>query len=780
MNSQAGRRVLTVSSAVAMLLAAAAQAQEASPAKLGEVLVTAQKRSEAIQDIPMSVSVLAGEALERQQADNFEDLVAMVPGLSLNSNTRGVTRVSLRGINTGGVASTVGIYVNDVPFGSSSGLANAAILSGDFDTFDLARIEVLRGPQGTLYGASSLGGVIKYVTNEPSTDGFEARAQATMEDVEGAEMGYGVTGVINIPVSQTFALRASGFVRSDGGYTESIGNNPIPTLQDPGVNIVDGTQVEDEINGSDVTGGRLSALFKPSDTFSLDLTAHFQNIDSDNGNAFEVDPTTLAPLNGGLVASRYHDEPTDIEYQLYSATLNWDFGGATLESVTSYSEFSEDFERDVAAFDAVGLGFPTAQILTLGYSSPGTTDTLLSGILDQLTATDKFTQEFRLVSPKSDKFEWLLGAYYTDEDSVIDQEIPAVEPGTNTPVAGIPLYADLTIDSTYEELALFGNATWHLTDRFDLSFGARWSDNDQDATQNVLIVHPLLPDGQLAIDYDNFKSSESPVTWSFSPRYEFTDTTSAYLRIATGFRPGGPNVLPPGAPEIGPYDSDELTNYELGLRTGNASGSFSLDVAAFFLDWEDVQLFQVVNNFGVNANGGTAESMGIEFTATTRVTEGLNLTLTGAYTDAELTEDTDPDGAGPVPDLVGGFDGDRLPFVPEWTLALGGDYEWSAFGDATAYVGGQVAYTSDRLADFGNRVDPLDPTSARREADAYTTLDLRTGIVWDKWSLELYGKNVTDEDGITDIIAPGIFPNGAAAVSIIRPRTIGLALGVRF
>jgi iron complex outermembrane recepter protein len=346
-------------------------------------------------------------------------------------------------------------------------------------------------------------------------------------------------------------------------------------------------------------------------------------------------------------------------------------------------------------------------------------------------------------------------------------------PGTNTPVEGIPLLADLSIDSTYEEFALFGNATWHVTDRFDLSLGARWSDNDQDAAQNVLIVLPILPGGQIEQNFDNLSSSESPFTWSFSPRYEFTDTTSAYLRVATGFRPGGPNVLPPNSGAPATYDSDELTNYEVGIRTGNESGSFTLDVAAFFLDWEDIQLFQVVNNFGVNANGGTAESKGIEFTATANVTEGLSLTLTGTYTDAELTEDTDPD-------LVGGFDGDRLPFVPELTLALGGDYEWSAFGDATAYVGGLVAYTSDRLADFGNRVDPLDPTSARREADAYTTLDLRTGILWDKWSIELYGKNVTDEEGITDINAPGIYPNGAAAVSIIRPRTIGLALGVRF
>ena len=323
MGTQSARATLTIPTAIAMILAAAAaSAQQAAPAEkavLGEVVVTAQKRTQALADIPMSVSVLPGEALERQQADNFQDLVKMVPGLSLTSSTNGVTRVSLRGINTGGVASTVGVYVNDVPFGSSSGLANAAILSGDFDTFDLARVEVLRGPQGTLYGASSLGGVIKYVSNEPSTDGFEARFKASFEDLEGGDSGYAVTGVLNMPVGETIAVRASGFFRSDGGYTDSIGNNPIPALQDPSVNIVDGTRVEKNINGSEVSGGRLSALFKPSDSFSLDLTAYFQSIDSDNTNSFEVDPATLHPLYDGLVASRYQQEFNNIDYKVFSA-----------------------------------------------------------------------------------------------------------------------------------------------------------------------------------------------------------------------------------------------------------------------------------------------------------------------------------------------------------------------------------------------------------------------------------------------------------------------------
>jgi outer membrane receptor protein involved in Fe transport len=759
---QLARRVALAYSIGALLAGAALGATE-DEGVMGEVVVTAQKRAEALEEIPLSISVIGGEALERQRADNFQDLIALVPGFSINSNTRGVSRITLRGLNTGGVASTVGVYVDEVPFGSSSGLANGAVLSGDFDTFDMNRIEVLRGPQGTLYGASSLGGTIKYVPNAPSTDGFEGRLQGTMEDVEGGGMGYALTGVLNLPASETFAIRASGFYRSDEGYIDSIGNNPIPALQDPTVTI-ESTRVEEELNGAETYGGRVSALLEPSEAFSLNLTAMFQDINSDNSNRFEADPETLDALYGGSVVSRYHPEWTDIEYRVYSATINWDMGPVTLQSVTSYGEFTETFQRDIAVVPA--LGAPTAQLATLLFSTPGTTDMLLSGIIEQVTSTEKFTQELRLLSPESDSFEWLVGAYYTDEDSGIDpQNVFAVSAGTEVHAPGIPQLAEISLNSTYEELAFFANATWHITPKFDLSFGGRWSDNEQDASQVLdLFVLPV------PVNFDKVSSSESPFTYSVAPRYELTDTTSVYARVATGFRAGGPNILPPGAPAGTPaaYDSDEVTNYELGLKTANEAGTFSLDVAAFFLDWKDVQLLAVVNGVGINANGGTAESQGVEFTATASPGAGLSLTFTGAYTDAQLTEDTDP--------IVGGLDGDPLTFVPEWALGFGGDYEWAAFGDATAYVGGQVSYVGERPADFGNR----DAAGNIREADAYTTLDLRAGIIRERWSLELYGKNVTDEEGITDLEAPGNFPNGAVGISTIRPRTIGLALGARF
>src|SRR6185295_8932082 len=230
--------------------------------------------------------------------------------------------------------------------------------------------------------ASSLGGVIKYVANDPSLERFEGRLQGNVENVENGDLGYALTGVLNIPAGEKFALRASGFYRSDDGFIDSIGNNPIPTLTDPTVNIVDGTRVEDSINALETYGGRMSALFQPSDSFSLNLTALYQKIESDNSDMYEGDPDTYEPLYGGLVVSRYHPEPTDIEYQVYSATLSWDFGAATLQSITSYGEFQETFQRDLALLPAGSGGL--AQVLTFLFGEP------LSGLQNQVTSTDKF------------------------------------------------------------------------------------------------------------------------------------------------------------------------------------------------------------------------------------------------------------------------------------------------------------------------------------------------------------------------------------------------------
>jgi iron complex outermembrane recepter protein len=733
------------------------------PAFREEIVVTAQKRKEDIQEIPAAVTVVGGQLLEQQRADSFQDLVSLVPGLSLTSDRPGVTRVTLRGINTGGVASTVGVYFNDVPFGSSSGLANGAVVSGDFDTFDMARVEVLRGPQGTLYGASSLGGVIKYVPNQPSTERFEARLLASAEAVDNGDPGYSLTGLVNVPLSDQVALRASGFYRFDSGFIDSIGNNPIPSLTNPAINIMDGTLVTKGLNSVDRFGGRIAALLKPSDRFSVDLAIQLQDINSDGSSIVDADPSTLEPLNSD-VQSRYLLETNDTSYRVSSGTINWDLGPASVASVTSYGTFEADFKVDAAIQSQLTGGPPLASLVTLLFGNAATRP--LSAVLPQTTSTDKFTQELRLVSAKSKTLDWLVGGYYSNEDSAIKQKILATEAGTDIAAAGIPALADLTLDSTYEELAGFANATWHVTPRFDLSFGGRASHNKQVASQ--------VADGPLVgghTEYEDVKSSESPFTYSVAPRFELKKNASIYGRIATGFRPGGPNVLPPGAPADIPrtYDSDSLTSYELGLKSGGGpADKFSLDLSAFYLDWKDIQLFLVVNNFGINGNGGTAVSRGFELAASVFPASGLTLSLNGTYTNAKLTQDTDP--------VVGGLDGDPLPYVPEWSGAVNADYEWTVMGSSRLHLGGSLSYTGDRTVAFSQRA----ADGSILQADGFLTVNLRAGLYHGRWSVELYGKNLTNERGVTSIDAAGPLPNGALGLSLIRPRAIGVSVGTRF
>jgi len=732
------KAVLMAGTMAAMLAAAPAWAAEAADESESDIVVTAQKREQLLIDVPQSVSVVSGDALENIQATNFSDYLKLVPGLQLTQSTTGFGRLVLRGVNTGGVASTVAVYQDETTFGSSSGLANGAILAGDFDTFDIERIEVLRGPQGTLYGASSMGGVLKYVTKKPDTSALEVRARGSVEATKGGDESFLGSAVVNIPLGDTLAFRASGFYRDFGGYIDSIGTG--------------GSDVEKNINDSKSYGGRASLLFKPSETLSVQLSSYFQNLENSSSNIVDSNPSTGRTLYGRLTQSQFVPESADIHYRVYSAVVDVDLGFASLVSASSYSTLSQQF-----------LGDLTPQFGGLIEAIFGTPNNFFQG---QTTGVKRFTQEIRLQSPESDSFEWLVGAYYTREKGVIDQTFNAVEPGTFTPVAGLPLLGVARIDSRYREIAGFANATIHFGDRFDLTFGGRYSGNRQlaqQASDGALAGGPrVLPDA---------RSSENVFTFSVAPSFEISDQATVYARVAKGFRPGGPNSLAPGAPaELSSYASDTLISYEVGVKAETADRTFGIDIAAFHIDWKDIQVFGQINNFGVNFNGGKAESNGLEFTTTLRPTPGLSFSLNGAYTDATLKDDTPPQ--------VGGLAGDRLPYTPKYSIGANADYEWELGGETKAYVGASVRSLSKQPAayDFAFRT----ANGRQRYLPSYEVVDLRAGLDFGRYSLEVYAKNLFDSEGKTSFEAPGNIPLGAAGTAVIRPRTIGATLTAGF
>ncbi|WP_380878690.1 TonB-dependent receptor [Sphingomonas sp. DBB INV C78] len=738
------RATLGVSTAMVLaLVSAPALAEETADAGSEVIVVTAQKREQTLVDVPQSISVVSGDTLETHQANSFSDYLKLVPGLQLTQSTPGQGRLVLRGLNTGGVASTVGVYLDEMPFGSSSGLANGAILAGDFDTFDIARIEVLRGPQGTIYGASSLSGVVKYVTNVPQTDALEIRGRAGVEAVDGGDTSYFGNAVVNVPISDVLAFRASGSYRKDGGFIDSIGTA--------------GSDVEKNINGVENYGGRASLLFTPNETVTVRLSAILQNINSDAPSVVEADPTTLKPLYGGLTLSQFVQPTSKVKYRLYNGAANFDLGFANLTSSTSYSTQEQSFHDDL-----------TVNLSGLIEAIFGTPNELF---LDQTTRVEKFTQELRLASNESETFEWLVGGYYTHEDGSIDQAYVAVTPGTLDEITTLPLLAQVNLASKYEEIAAFANATIHLGEQFDVDLGGRYSHNSQKARQ--------VGDGALAGGPQEFgvKSSEDVFTYSIAPKFKFDDRMSLYARLAKGFRPGGPNVLPPAAPPgtPGTYDSDSVLSYEAGFKAQTDDNRFSIDLAAFYLDWKDIQLFAVVNGFGVNTNAGKAKSQGLEFTATMRPTDGLDVSVNGAYTKTRLKDDADP--------IVGGRDGDRLPYVPTYSIGANADYSWSLSDTTTAYLGGSLRFLSDQSGAFDGTY--REATGHQRIIPSYTVIDLRAGVDFGKFSVDAYVKNLGNSHGITSTAALtangfNVYPNGAMGTGIIRPRTIGLSLTAEY
>src|SRR5688500_11391814 len=298
--------------------AAAASSPDALNSGGELIVVTAQKRTQTLIEVPQSISVVSGATLEEQNASSFQDYLKLVPGLQLNQSTPGQGRIIVRGVNSGGVASTVGIYMDETPFGSSSGLVNGAVLAGDFDTFDLDRIEVLRGPQGTFYGASSLSGVLKFVTRAPSTARVEVRGRAGLETTDDGEIGYLRNLMANLPLSDRAAFRTSGSYRKYGGYVDSVGTV--------------GSDVAADINDTKSYGGRASLLLMPTDTIDIRVTAVAQNIDADAPSLVEADPDTLEILHAGLTLSQFVPSFSNLRYRVYNGTANVDLGFGTLTS----------------------------------------------------------------------------------------------------------------------------------------------------------------------------------------------------------------------------------------------------------------------------------------------------------------------------------------------------------------------------------------------------------------------------------------------------------------
>lgn len=719
-------------SLIAVIAAMPAQAQTAAAIEAGsEIVVTAQKRVQNVQDVPISIAVVNGEELQEQGSASLVDYAGYVPGMNVsNDGTPGQTTITLRGVAPLNGSQTVGIYLDDAPVGSSAIYNRAGSFTIDLMPYDLERIEVLKGPQGTLYGASSIGGLLKYVTVQPDTRAFKVRAGIEGFTIKGGDgLGWGGQVYVNAPIAtDTLAISGSFAWRKTPGWVDSVNN---ATLKDQ--------------NDYEQRGGRAALLWQPTPELSIKLAGIWQSLDSDGNGIYAADLAGNR-LGDGRSFNNFVPESFDIDLDYYSATIDYDFGAAVLTSATTFSETQSRQVQDASY--AFGVLFP---LLTGGTVDPGITPFSLD------LGLKKWTQEVRLASPSGGRFEWMIGGFFTDEETSNAQLVRSFDMDGNS-IPGLDPLAIVGLPATYKEYAVFGNATFKLSEQFEVTGGLRWARNEQ--TFRQISSGAIVPQAD-----DPGESAESVWTFSVSPQFHINEDAMLYARVATGYRPGGPNVIVPNVPPS--VDADRMTNYEVGLKADFADRMVSVDAAFFWMDWTDIQVTRAFGGVSGGANGGKATSKGFEGSLALRPAPGLTISATGSYTDASLSED--------VPE-ISGVKGDRLPAVPKFAGALRADYEFELGGNTTGSFGAGIRHASNRLS-----LVESDPLVAR--AKAYTSVDLNASVTFnDHWTLRAYARNLLDNKGemARSTLADGLNQPSFLAISPLQPRTIGVALDMAF
>jgi len=716
-------------------VAGTAAAGPSGDVSLGEIIVTAQKREERLQDVPAAVSVVSGEVLLDQHLLDLQDYYATVPGLAITDyGTGGRVGLSMRGLSTGNFGNpTVGITVDDVPIGATNTAAvNGAQYVPQLDPSDIQRIEFLKGPQGTLYGASSIGGVMRYVTVTPNLSSTSGRAELDGDTVTSGGQGFGVRASVNVPlIENLWGLRFSVLDRQEPGY-----------IDDP-------THGRFNVNRVDTSGGRIDTLIEPWSMWSFRVTALVERTVGYGDATVDTD-YRYQPLRDYYAHDRL---PGTGGYQYQTAlatgTIKYEAADFTVASITAYDRYvdyeNSDFTLYYGAY--ANAFFPGA---------------FGSAVLTWLH-TDKFSEELRFSSAAGRRFEWLIGGFYTVENN-----------GSNTQSIFANELNSGAVDGTllsylwhprYREIAGFADATMHFTESFDLQLGAREGYNSQ--TYNQDVSGPFQGGTSLL----NTRSSDNAFTYLVTPRLRLSPSLMLYARLATGYQAGGPNT--PSTPSASiplVYGPATTTNYEIGAKSDFWDHRLSLDAAAFYVLWSKIQLTgMTANGFTYTFNGGRARSDGVELAMDFRPLQGLTIAGSFAYTNAELTNSA---GAG-----FPGVSGDSLPFSSRYSASLSGEEKVALSSSVNGFVGATVAYVGKRFEGFPASLGEPQPT-----VPSYTYGNLQGGLEREGYRAALFIKNITDTRGILSSSQFTDFTptSGIWHTAFITPRTVGVSLEKRF
>lgn len=776
---------------VAMLSIPSGLLQAAESLVIEEITVTASKRGEEnLQSVPASIFALAGDSFSEKGQLDFEDFAGSVPGLQFQDLGPGDKEYIIRGINGNG-PSVVGAYFDEFVITATDnqdgGGKNAPI-----KLIDLERIEVLNGPQGTLYGANSMAGNIRFIPNKPNSQEFDAFFDADFSNTDEGGDSNSISGMLNFPlISDVLALRLVAWRTDNDGWIDQ----PRREVTRAGVTSYDGSS--DDINDEETTGGRIQLRWTPNDSFSLDFLYLDQDTDvggssrfTDKGTpAWPDQPAEIAALPGnsgfaplaGLPALTTGDDfintdivlsPREDEVKLYGLTLQQSFASGTW--LLSAGRFEHDIEM---VFDSTPI------LLFFGVPIPGVT------VQPQSYEIDMF--ETRFASSFDGPFNFVAGLYYQKDDNEFDVNVVTTD-GNGNPQAwnpanandallsgGTAFFGRFRVDEV-EQKAAFGEVTFDLNEAWQLLLGVRYFEVDLESRQGTthgFVANAPVPSGEIVGTTDNgnlvgeITDEDDTVTTKVTLTYKPSEEMMLYATYSEGFRVGGVNnsnqPFAPGIPAT--FESDELTNIEFGLKSRFAGGRLQANAALFFIEWEDIQVEprDPAGNIPFTVNGGEAEVNGFEWAVSALLTDALKLDFTGTYFFShELTEDQ-PVLPGASPFVIVGSDGDDIPNVPDYQLYAALTYDMQLANRPLTLVA-DVTYRDDTNTEF------LDDHPFNIALDSYTLVNLRANYqVNEQLTLSAYVRNLTDELAVYDGI--GTFQDPESIVAA-RPRTFGVAL----
>ena len=726
---------------------AQATAAESNDASSGEIVVTASKRGEKLRDVPSAITVLGGDELDNLGVQSVRDYATLTPGLVVeDTGAPGYGKVSIRGLTTGSLqqSATTVYYLDDVPFTASSANGGGSFIAPEPELADIDRIEVLKGPQGTLYGASSLGGVIRLISKRPDASRFSGSARAELTAIDSGGTGFLLNGTLNVPlVSDRLAVRATGFYRRTPGYAHNVGTDT------------------KNVNESISKGARLAIGWTPTDRLTVDVVGMIQDVDTKGLAAEHVAPGTFTPIYGARKYSNFFNAATDVQYRLASITGKYDVGAGQLIATAAYLESELHVDSDVSSTYAPF--FPLFG--QFGYVYPANTGAAVTSTIPQ----KKTTAELRFVSDRLGPVEFIVGGFYTKERASIPTDVVARDMATNSQLPGaLGFIVRSPVEDAYEEVSAFGNLTYYLTDNLDVTGGIRYARYKENFTFAFSgIYYDIFLGGPQQIP--PFAGSDDKLNYLATLRWRPTGKVSAFLRAASSFRPGGPQpaaVLPPGAQtQIRP---DTVWNYEAGIKADIIDRTLSVQASVYQIDWKDIQLYTFFQSQQLLANAGNARVQGFEIQLNARPTPLLSIGANAGHTDARITA-VDPG----VTALIGAAAGDPIPQTPRWTLSATADQLIPLGADLQGQLGATVRMQSHKYTSY-----PASVSNPNVRLPEVTTVDLRAGIRYQRYQLQLRAENLFDRNGVINYVPAGA--GAPAAAYLIRPRSFTLSLSADF